>query len=141
MASDDKTGNIAYSGAEIKAARQRARLSQAALGARVGVDGRRVRSWETQGITYGAHTLAAVEDVLGLGGRPRRGAFDDKTSLELIAQMHAIAAELAARELRDGHQHGPPIRLPETDLHIPRVVDLPADAEDEDEHTDDGSNR
>lgn len=119
---------IAYNGDELRRARQLARLSQTELGRRVGVDGRRVRAWEAKGITHGAHTLAAVEQVLGLGeAAPKPFDVTSRSTLELVTQLHVIAAELAARHLRDTGQQedDPAVKMPERPYRVPRVVDLP----------------
>lgn len=126
---DDPPGDsIAYTGAELKAARQRAHLSQTALGRKVGGSQRGVTRWESEGIRRSSHHLAAVEQVLGLGDAPPDpNDLTRRSTLDLIALLHAIAGELAARHLREveksaGGQPDVP-ELPGEPFRIPRAID------------------
>lgn len=126
---DDHGRKLAYTGAEIKAARQRARLKQAAFAEAVGARPRTVGRWEAEGITVDSHVLGAVERVLHLGAyadpEPAPPAsLTDKSDMELVADLHAIAAELTTRLARTDPDSDRPT-LPKENLRFPRTVDQP----------------
>lgn len=69
-------------GPEIKAARERAKLTQAQLASRIGVGLRTVGNWE-RGETVPKNRMAALEALLLPNDDPLRGASD----AELLAEV------------------------------------------------------
>lgn len=92
-----------YSAETIRAARQRAHMSQDELAAAVGGSRRAVHRWEAEGLPARSHKRGAVEYVLGLTETPARPApsrsarppIEDYTVMELLA---ALATRFAALE-------------------------------------------
>lgn len=58
---------MAYSGDEIRKARQHKRLKQADLAKAVGASPRAANRWESEGVPDNSHYLAEIERVLSLG--------------------------------------------------------------------------
>lgn len=76
-------------GAQIRAARERAGLTQQELGARVGVTLRTVGNWE-RGATVPRNRMAVLEDVLGdhfEGERQAPLRLEDVPDADLLAEV------------------------------------------------------
>lgn len=113
----------------LRQARERAGLSQAALGAMVGVTGRTIRSWEADVVKSYAERRIAELDVLWSEQEP--AALGELSDAALLAEINALIGELGLRMDRlrrmqsDGHDlaNGEAIsgNAPTTAGDVPRV--------------------
>lgn len=113
------SGDMAYSGEQIKQARQRLRLKQGQLAELVGASERVVNRWENEGISDRAHYLGALEEVLQLGEYAHKEDPDDAavnpTSLSdasLWATIYGLLAEAQRRHVTPPSVAGVPAAGP-----------------------------